>query len=170
MWHGLQAVSVISCVETGMVENPRNYKTVKHYHIAGHAHELTFSCYHHEEYLGDNSSCELFLSELKRFRDEYSIQIWAYVLMPNHSKKREVFRFWQPGGGFDRNLWEPKAIHAAIGYIEANPVRKKLAINPEEYQWSSAYARRMNAGLVPDYFNIPVILPDPLLQSTWGIK
>lgn len=202
-----------------MIEDLRNYKTVKHYNISGHAHELTFSCYHHEEYLGDNSSCELFLSELKIFREEYSIQIWAYVLMPNHvhllvgplhssfdiskmlndikgrmakryrdylrltnpdrfnkfiifdkSKKREVFRFWQPGGGFDRNLWEPKAIHAAIGYIEANPVRKKLAINPEEYQWSSAYARSVNAGLVPDHFNIPVILPDPLLRSTGVIK
>jgi hypothetical protein len=32
------------------------------------------------------------------------------------------YRIWQKGGGFDRNLWNGKAIHNSIGYIEANPV------------------------------------------------
>ena len=37
------------------------------------------------------------------------------------------FHFWQAGGGFDRNLWNPEAIDRAINYIEANPVRANLA-------------------------------------------
>ncbi len=31
---------------------------------------------------------------------------------------KKVFRFWQAGGGFDRNLWNAKAIHSSIKYIE----------------------------------------------------
>ena len=43
------------------------------------------------------------------------------------------YRIWQSGGGFDRNLWNPVAIHQSIEYIEANPVRRKLAGSPEQY-------------------------------------
>jgi putative transposase len=68
------------------------------------------------------------------------------------------YRIWQRGGGFDRNLWNPKAVHASIEYIEANPVRRMLARSPAEYQWSSAYARETGKGVVPDVFNMPVKL------------
>ena len=33
---------------------------------------------------------------------------------------------WQAGGGYDRNFWPPKAIHASIRYTEENPVRTGL--------------------------------------------
>jgi hypothetical protein len=36
-------------------------------------------------------------------------------------------RFWQPGGGFDRNVTDPRLILLMIEYIHANPVRRKLA-------------------------------------------
>ena len=52
--------------------------------------------------------------------------------------KKKVFRFWQAGGGFDRNLWNAKAIHASIIYIEANPVRAGLVESPDDWKWSSA--------------------------------
>src|SRR5207245_2228878 len=32
-------------------------------------------------------------------------------------------RFWQPGGGYDRNITSTEALRAAIDYIHANPVR-----------------------------------------------
>jgi putative transposase len=66
------------------------------------------------------------------------------------------YRFWQQGGGFDRNLWNAMAIHKAIAYIEANPVRKKLTANATEYRWSSACARFKCEGLIPDTFSVPV--------------
>jgi putative transposase len=60
---------------------------------------------------------------------------------------RAVFRFWQRGGGYDRNLWSPKHIWETIDYIHANPVRRELCNTPEDWTWSSA---RTHAGLASD--------------------
>lgn len=51
---------------------------------------------------------------------------------------REVFRFWQPGGGYDRNIFRTRSIPAVIDYLHANPVRRGLVATPTEWQWSSA--------------------------------
>ena len=72
--------------------------------------------------------------------------------------KKIVFRFWQAGGGFDRNHCNAKAIHYSINYIEANPVRAGLVKNPEDWKWSSARARRYQEGLIPDDFELPVLM------------
>jgi putative transposase len=47
-------------------------------------------------------------------------------------------RFWQRGGGYDRNLTEPKSIWAEIDYFHANPVRRGLCDGPTAWLWSSA--------------------------------
>jgi putative transposase len=47
-------------------------------------------------------------------------------------------RFWQRGGGYDRNLWSPDEIWKMIDYIHANPVRRRLCDTPELWPWSSA--------------------------------
>jgi putative transposase len=52
--------------------------------------------------------------------------------------KRERHRFWQPGGGFDRNANQIKTLHYMIDYIHANPVRRGLVTRPEDWHWSSA--------------------------------
>jgi len=180
-------------------------KKLKHYDIPGHAHELTFSCYHQLNYLKDPACCKIFMEELSLAREKFQFQLWAYVLMPNHvhlliypckhdykisiilqsikgrtSKhygdkllaekpkvyekycikvgQKKTFRFWKAGGGYDRNLWNAKAIHASIKYIEENPVRAGLVESTEEWKWSSARARFYNEGLVPDDFNIPILM------------
>jgi putative transposase len=51
---------------------------------------------------------------------------------------RRVFRFWQPGGGFDRNIFHEKTVPAVIDYIHANPVRRGLVEHPTDWPWSSA--------------------------------
>ena len=51
---------------------------------------------------------------------------------------REVFRFWQPGGGFDHNIFKEKTVAAVIEYIHANPVRRGLVNDPIDWEWSSA--------------------------------
>ena len=78
--------------------------------------------------------------------------------------KQEKFVFWQKGGGFDRNLWNAKAIHDSIGYIEANPVRSRLVTSPEEWHCSSAYTRTYKKGIIPDTFSLPVVLKNPQAQ------
>ncbi len=48
------------------------------------------------------------------------------------------FRFWQEGGGYDRNLRSVKTVEAAIAYIHENPVRRGLCIRSTDWRWSSA--------------------------------
>ena len=55
-------------------------------------------------------------------------------LQPNG---RYTHRFWQRGGGYDRNLWTLEHIHTKIRYIHANPVRYGLVASPGDWPWSS---------------------------------
>ncbi|MBV6459897.1 MAG: hypothetical protein HONBIEJF_03055 [Fimbriimonadaceae bacterium] len=51
-----------------------------------------------------------------------------------------VHRFWQAGGGYDRNLYGTKAMWAAIDYIHVNPVRRGLCEHSTDWPFSSAKA------------------------------
>ena len=62
---------------------------------------------------------------------------WLERIIVKHRNRIER-RFWQPGGGFDRNAIDPLVILAMIEYIHGNPVRKELVENPEDWKWSSA--------------------------------
>jgi len=55
-------------------------------------------------------------------------------IQPNGKK---VIRFWQRGGGYDRNISSVKELLEKIGYIHLNPIRRKLVGLPEDWQWSS---------------------------------
>ena len=46
--------------------------------------------------------------------------------------------FWQPGGGYDRNVDDINTLRAMIDYFHANAVRRGLVKRPEEWEWSSA--------------------------------
>ncbi len=48
------------------------------------------------------------------------------------------FRFWQRGGGYDRNLNRAFSVWKAINYIHNNPVEAGLCEKPADYPWSSA--------------------------------
>jgi REP-associated tyrosine transposase len=48
------------------------------------------------------------------------------------------FRFWQEGGGYDRNLRSEVAVMAAMNYIHENPVRRGLCRGSTDWRWSSA--------------------------------
>ena len=79
--------------------------------------------------------------------------------------RKRIFYFWQSGGGFDRNLWNAKAIHSSITYIEANPVRAGLVKDPEDWKWSSARARIYQEGIIADHLNVPVLIKKNLRYS-----
>jgi putative transposase len=53
-------------------------------------------------------------------------------------------RFWQAGGGYDRNVTESRTLFQMIDYIHLNPVRRGLVEHPEDWEWSSA---RWHAGI-----------------------
>jgi putative transposase len=48
-----------------------------------------------------------------------------------------VFRFWQKGPGYDRNLQDQKSVMTAAEYLHNNPVRRGLCEKPSEWKWSS---------------------------------
>jgi putative transposase len=72
-----------------------------------------------------------------------------------------VHRFWQRGGGYDRNIHEPAVVHAQIQYIHDNPVRRGLVASSEEWPWSSAawYCGERDVPLAPDAESVPRLHP-----------
>ena len=46
------------------------------------------------------------------------------------------YRFWQRGGGYDRNIWTIQELYEKIDYIHANPVRRGLVEHPGDWPWS----------------------------------
>ena len=65
------------------------------------------------------------------------------------------YRFWKPGGGYDRNVVEPRTAHEMV-YIHLNPVRRGLVANAEDWKWSSA---GWYAGVWPALLEIDPTLP-----------
>ena len=51
---------------------------------------------------------------------------------------RVEYRFWQAGGGYDRDLISTRALRSSIEYLHANPVRGGLVSSPILWRWSSA--------------------------------
>jgi len=49
-----------------------------------------------------------------------------------------TFRFWQAGGGYDRNIDRHSTLIRMIEYIHNNPVRRGLVENAVDWLWSSA--------------------------------
>jgi len=70
---------------------------------------------------------------------------------------RIAHRFWQRGGGYDRNLCSAETIRATLDYIHANPVRRGLVESAEDWHWSSAgyYVLGRAEPLKPDADSIP---------------
>ncbi len=60
--------------------------------------------------------------------------------------------FWQRGGGYDRNVETLEECREKIGYMHANPVRRRLAASPCDWRWSSArwYAGNRTDGVAVD--------------------
>ncbi len=171
----------------------------------GHAHCLTFSCFHRQQWLVSDQTCQWMADAINRARERHQLEIWAYVIMPEHvhllflprvpdysiskilttlkqsisnrvlnkvrhehpeflSKMADVqpngqvsYRFWQRGGGYDRNLYESKSIQAEIDYIHANPVRRQLCERPTDWIWSSAgdYAGVRTGSVELNFESIP---------------
>jgi putative transposase len=59
-------------------------------------------------------------------------------LMVRERPGKVVFRFWQEGPGFDRNLFTTKTVQLAIDYIHLNPVKRGLCVKARDWRWSSA--------------------------------
>jgi putative transposase len=173
----------------------------------GHAHELTFTCFHRYRFLHAERTCQWFAEAIDRARAELDFALWACVFMPEHAHlliwprqpkcdvsailkaikepvgrkaigylrqnapdwisritvrhgTRTVCRFWQAGGGYDRNVVEPATLGTMIEYLHNTPVRRGLVELPQLWKWSSA------AWLQGDTPNS--LRPDPI-PPDWGV-
>jgi putative transposase len=61
-------------------------------------------------------------------------------LVDTQPSGKTTHRFWQRGGGYDRNLRSVSDIYEKIEYTHHNPVRRGLVSKPEDWHWSSARA------------------------------
>ena len=50
----------------------------------------------------------------------------------------QIYRFWQAGGGYDRNITVEKTLIKVVRYIHNNPVRAGLVNQADEWIYSSA--------------------------------
>ena len=118
-----------------------------------------------------------YIAHLREWCRRFSIDVWAWCLMPNHvhhilvppsedalrSALSEAHRrytlsinrrmgwtgcLWQ--GRFSSYVMDDLHTLSAVRYIELNPVRAGLVARPEEYPWSSARAHLLGCddGLV----------------------
>ena len=179
---------------------PPHRKQVRSYNEPGHAHELTFSCFRRLPLLSRDRTRQWFVEALEQARHRLQLDLWAYVIMPEHvhvivwprqpvyevrlirtalkvpvQRKALAFlrrqapeflerlrdeqpngavhyRFWQRGGGYDRNISDPRTLGTMIEYIHNNPVRRGLVGQPTDWPWSSArwYVGRVDVPLGMD--------------------
>jgi putative transposase len=87
---------------------------------------------------------------------------WLRINAPDFLKRlegtdtneRRKHHFWQPGGGYDRNIVSAETAWKSVNYLHLNPVRRGLVERPEHWEWSSAawYAGEKNVRLAMDEF------------------
>lgn len=146
---------------------------------------LNFTCFHNYQFLSKDRTRYWFLEALEEGRQKFPVDLWAWVLMPEHvhllvyprergkivgpfqgfvkekvarkaiawmavnapewipkitvlEGETERRRFWQAGGGYDRNIEELTTLTATIEYIHRNPLRRGLVENILDWEWSSA--------------------------------
>ena len=63
-------------------------------------------------------------------------------------------RFWQPGGGYDRNIHSDDEFFEKLEYMHTNPVKRGLVTQPTDWRWSSA---RWYAGMRGDSLRLDAI-------------
>ena len=86
---------------------------------------------------------------------------WLKDVQPNG---RVISRFWQRGGGYDRNLRSVDDVHAKIEYVHLNPVRRGLVDRAEDWAWSSfrAWQSGQDLPIAIDRNSVPAITMDGL--------
>jgi putative transposase len=133
---------------------------LKRHQKTGHLHFITFSCHRREANLGTPAARNLFENALERTRGHYRWEIIGYVVMPEHvhllvsepdgeilatalqalklsvARRSQRSRFWQTRY-YDFNVFSEGKRIEKLKYMHWNPVRRGLAENPEDWQWSS---------------------------------
>jgi putative transposase len=80
---------------------------------------------------------------------------WLERLARKRGDKTE-YVFWTSGGGYDRNIDNPRTLEFMIDYLHANPIRKGLTKMASEWKWSSAQWYEGER-------DVPIVIDPPML-------
>lgn len=64
--------------------SPPHRKRIRHFDEPGHAHFLTFSCYHRLPLFTKDRTCNWFVETLRTAKMHHEFHLWAWVIMPEH--------------------------------------------------------------------------------------
>jgi putative transposase len=67
-----------------IVVTEQHRKKVRHFDEPGHAHFLTFSCYHRMPLLSKDRSRGWLIEALQSARQKHCFDLWGWVIMPEH--------------------------------------------------------------------------------------
>ena len=135
---------------------------LKRYQDNRDLHFVTFRCYRREPLLQTPGAAALFEWALEQARLKYGFYVCGYVIMPEHvhlllsepevgtlatalkAMKQSVARrlvttgqhFWQ-ARYYDFNVRTEKKRIEKLRYMHRNPVKRGLAVKPEDWRWSS---------------------------------
>ena len=87
---------------------------------------------------------------------EHSPLLEGLVVQERPGKR--VFRYWQEGAGYDRNLISAESTMASLAYLHLNPVRPRLVSRDADWRWSSSRFYRDGRNDDPD---LPKLQPLP---------
>jgi putative transposase len=133
--------------------------------IAGFPHHVVQRGNNRQEIFRDAADCERFLALLGELAVAHRTAVHAYTLMPNHvhllvtpvealslsrlmqALGRSYVRWFNTRHGRSGTLWEgrfrasviesERYLFSCCRYIELNPVRAGLVVDPAQYRWSS---------------------------------
>lgn len=120
----------------------------------GHAHELTFSCYHRFPFLSGDGPCEWLAKAIELARVRLEFDVWAWVFMPRHvhlivHPRRETYDM----ATIRRLIKEPVARQAIADMREHTPewlpkIERRRGKRKELLFWQSGggYDRNITEG------------------------
>jgi len=87
-----------------------------------------------------DSPVPVVLNAIKSPLSQRVLAHWRAVQAPILARlaKPGPVRFWQAGGGYDRNIFSEQELWEKIEYVHANPVRRGLVGRVVDWPWSSA--------------------------------
>ncbi|MDZ4278244.1 MAG: transposase [Dehalococcoidia bacterium] len=140
--------------------------TRQHPEAPGYPYFITFATHERQPILKDPAAARLLVDQLFALRGELGFLLLGYVVMPDHVHvvivphadaplakvmqfvKGRFARIYNGRSGRAGRLWQPRYYEAVIRdeaallrrmrYMKENPVRAGLAVNPEDYPFSSA--------------------------------
>lgn len=95
-------------------------KKCKRYNDAGHAHELTFTCFRNQPFLSKDRSRAWLVDAINLARINHSFHVWAYVIMPEHAH----LLIWPTAPQYDVSKMlatiKLSVTRNALGYVRRN--------------------------------------------------